>query len=82
MIQKLIRQTVGTDTLFEFSDSARRFLVKNFGESDIYVSFGTTAPASQSIKIASGMAQECEIHTETNAVYVSGDGEVEIQEEF
>lgn len=88
-VQRVKRLTLtGAVTPFEFPSYGGRYLVKNFSDSDIYISFEATVDPSTSIKIASDMAQLCEINERFGAsgqekaktVYISGTGEVEVQQ--
>ena len=74
-------------TEITFNGQARYFFVKNYSDSDIYVSFEENDTEATSVKIASKMAEEVAPtfkytgRTELNAskIYIKGTGEVEVQ---
>lgn len=75
----------GSKTSFVFDYKRPRFVVKNFTDSDVYVSFSQSATDDKSIKIPSGMGQICMVTDEDHGigidtVYVKGTGEVEVQQ--
>lgn len=82
------RETLsGTAQAFIFDKNRSDYLVKNLSEADIYVAFEADAPASRSIKIPSMYAQVCSCFNvegttgmTTTTVYVTGTGEVEVQQ--
>ena len=72
-----------------FTYPSGKYLVKNFSEGDIYVSFADSGQTeNNSMRIASGFGQVCVINErggeagqlKTSSIYVSGSGEVEIQQ--
>lgn len=90
MKQAVIRQTLTNNawTAFTFTGKGRTYFVKNYTESDIYVSFENNDSENESFKIASGMGEEVAISFDvvrdenyfTNVIYVKGTGEVEVQQ--
>lgn len=77
----------GTTTKITFERNCNRYLVKNFSNDDIYVSFDEEFTNDTSIRIPSKFFQEVvggkgkygEI-TRVNAIYIKGSGEVEVQQ--
>lgn len=91
MKQQVLRKTLtGAWEAFSFPHKARRFFVKNYSESPIYVSFENGTAENQSFKIAAGVGEEvaisyAEIQKDpfaysVDAIYAKGTGEVEIQQ--
>ena len=88
MTQQVQRITTSGITAVTFPNASGKYLVKNFSSGDIYVSFEETVAPATSIKIASQMAQVCQINERGGAVgqekaftiYVNGTGEVEVQQ--
>lgn len=79
------RETLaGTSKAISFKVSSPKYLVKNFSSGDIYVSFYSPFETANSIRIASGMGQECvaneRYNPSTNVIYILGTGEVEVQQ--
>ena len=77
----------GTQQALTFDKQRSDFLVKNFSESDVFVAFETNAPEALSIKIPSMYAQVCSCSNvegttcmTTDTIYVTGSGEVEVQQ--
>lgn len=77
----------GSITQVIFPNQCGRYLVKNFSDGDIYVSFEESVELNTSIKITAGMAQVCIINErngsgqeKANCIYISGTGEVEVQQ--
>lgn len=72
----------------EFNTICGRYLVKNFTEDDIYVSFDEDATTNTSIKIPAGYFQEVIANEylggldayKTTSIYIKGTGEVEVQQ--
>lgn len=73
----------------QFSYPSGKYLVKNFSDGDVYVSFAESGQTTDSsIRIASGFGQVCFINErggeagqlKTKSIFVSGSGEVEIQQ--
>lgn len=72
----------------EFDTVCGKWLVKNFTDNDIYVSFASDATTNNSIKIPKDYAQVCianEFVVKSDAfkadtIYVYGTGEVEVQQ--
>lgn len=83
MITTIRKTAIPAGTEYTFGTYSRKFLVKNFSEGDILVSFEPDTPDMNCAKVGAGCAQ-CfdELFHGTGTVYVKGDGEVEIQEEF
>lgn len=87
MKEKIKRVTLSKSTFEEiqFSTKASKFLVKNFSEGDIYVSFDANAKEENAIKIPSQFFQVVIINENMNnyysrdKIYVKGNGEVEVQ---
>lgn len=70
-----------------FETCSGKWLIKNFGSGDIYVSFTEDVNAETSIKIPAGVGQLCVINErygdgceKSFTVYLSGNGEVEVQQ--
>ena len=65
-----------------------QYLVKNFSQGDIYVSFGLPIDTQTSIKIPTMCGQRCVINenggangqVKVNSIYIQGSGEVEVQQ--
>ena len=82
------RETLaGTAQAFTFDKFRSDYLVKNFSEADIYVAFEQGAQQSRSIRIPSKYGQVCSCFNvegttgmTTTTVYVTGTGEVEVQQ--
>ena len=78
--------TTGTPTEVTFEKWSGRYLVKNFSDGDIYVSF--SADITNQIRIASGMGQVCIINErngaqgqeKANSIFIEGNGDVEVQQ--
>lgn len=72
----------------EFDKLCGRYLVKNFAEDDIYVSFDEDATEDTSVKIPAGYFQEVIANEhlggldayKTSSIYIEGTGEVEVQQ--
>lgn len=90
MLQKVQRVTL-TGSGFEeiaFAKEGIKFMVKNFTNGDIFVSFSEGATEDNSIKIPSGYYQLCVANEHggsanaynTDTLYIKGTGEVEVQE--
>lgn len=84
----VIRKMVGGTEVFEFEGYTPDYLVKNFSDNPILVSFNEEITDTNSVKIlpntsevvfvnAKKSASDC---TETNKVYVQGAGEVEVRQ--
>ena len=86
--QQVQRVTLDGDTEITFDKASEAFIVKNFSDSDIYVSFGSEAvDEDTAIRILPLMGQVCGINfkaditnPKTNVVHIKGTGEVEVQE--
>lgn len=63
-----------------FQHKGMEYIVKNFSDSDIYVSFDVDATDEDSILIPSKMGQVCTCGTEVDTIYINGNGEVEVQQ--
>lgn len=81
------KSLLGTQQAITFDKQRSDFLVKNLGENNIYVAFGANEPESRSIKIPAMYAQVCSCSNvegttgmTTDTIYVSGTGEVEVQQ--
>ena len=78
----------GTITAFEFEDKCGKWLVKNFSESEIYVSTEADFVDEEAIKIPSLIGQEVITNEylggldcyKVTTLYVKGTGEVEVQQ--
>lgn len=83
----VLRQTISTKTPFTFSEAGGKFLVKNFSDNPCYVSFEENISQDKEIKVNEGMAQiilDCENYNDRNiykhnTIYVTADGEIEVQ---
>ena len=79
----------GAKTAVQFEDTkCSKFLVKNFGSGDVYVSFAADTADADSIKIPKETGQICvdnEFYEDKvtkhnfDTIYVKGTGEVEVQ---
>lgn len=85
---KLERVTLtGEKQAVTFDEKGKEFLVKNFSEDPVYVSFELDATDDSSIKILPEMAQICSRNgflfapddVGVDTIYVKGTGEVEVQ---
>ncbi|MCQ2059786.1 MAG: hypothetical protein MJY71_08185 [Bacteroidaceae bacterium] len=70
-----------------FPTKCGKWLVKNFSENDLFVSFEEDATEAESVKIAAGMGQVVVDNEYLNgeafkhkSIYLSGNGEVEVQQ--
>lgn len=88
MKQAVIRKTLtGVWTEFAFNMKSSSFFVKNFSDSDIYVSFENNEPEASAFKIKSNIGEEVAIAYNgindksfaVDKIYVKGTGEVEVQ---
>lgn len=88
-IQRVKRvQLAGGVLAVEFETYGGQYLVKNFSDGDIYVSFEEGVSEDTSIKISSGYAQVCIINerdglngqAKAKTLYIKGMGEVEVQQ--
>lgn len=76
----IFRKTISGKEAFEFEANSSEYIVKNFSDSDVFVSFDEDATHDKSIKIPSMFGQVCLAPTNAvNAIYVDGNGEVEVQ---
>lgn len=84
---KVLKKTVSGVTAFNFGSKCFKFLVKNFTSGDITVSFSEKMPEGETATIKAGMGQVV-VDNEYlgglppylhNAIYISGNGEVEVQ---
>lgn len=81
-------QLTGGVSAVEFDNYGGQYLVKNYSGGDIYVSFEETVAEDMSIKISNGYAQICVINerdglngqAKAKTIYISGTGEVEVQQ--
>lgn len=91
-IVKRMELTENAVNTFFFNGKGRDFLVKNFSDSDLLVSFDSEAPDDEWIKIPANMYQVCTVNAlrEANSyrykddiykdkLYLKGSGEVEVQ---
>ncbi len=84
----LRRETLtGVQQTFTFDKARSDFLVKNLGESTIFVAFDPNAIESRSIKIPSKYGQICSCSNVEGTtgmvsatIYITGTGEVEVQQ--
>ncbi len=85
---KIKRVTLsGSAEAIAFENQAKGFLVKNFSEAPVYVSFDEEFEDDEAIMIEAGYWQICVINENenaqeqnyTNIIYVKGTGDVEIQ---
>ena len=78
----------GVEHAFTFEEERVKYMVKNFTAGDIYVAFKSGATQAKSIKIPSMSGQVCcariappePVLARTNTIYVTGTGEVEVQQ--
>lgn len=76
----IFRKTISGKEAFEFEANSAEYIVKNFSDSDVLVSFDENAESDKTIKIPSMFGQVCLAPTNAvNTVYVDGNGEVEVQ---
>lgn len=88
MTQRVLRETLNGEIIkITFPSASGRWLVKNFSNNDIFVSFNENVDEATSIKIASNMYQICIINERNGAgqekrdsIYIKGTGEVEVQQ--
>lgn len=89
MAQQQVRRVslTGSVEAVTFDTCSGKWLIKNFGSGDIYVSFAQEVDPETSIKIPSGVGQLCVINErygdgceKSFSVYLSGSGEVEVQQ--
>ncbi len=84
----LRRETLsGTCHAFTFDKARSEFLVKNLGEGTIYVAFEENATEARAIKIPSKYGQICSCSNVegttgmvSSTIYITGTGEVEVQQ--
>lgn len=87
-VNLLQRKIVSGETEFSFGLKSRNFLVKNFGSNAVYVSFESPVAQATAIKIEGGSYQYCSANVRVDRgmeldfdkIYVSGSGEVEVQQ--
>ena len=88
MKQAVQRKTLaGGWTAFTFNHNCAHFLVKNFSNGVVYVSFENNDDEAESIKIMSLMAEVVAVCFDGNnnpaftvpTIYVKGSGEVEVE---
>ena len=83
---KVQTKTVSGVEAFVFSSVATSFLIKNFTDNDIFVSFEDNFTDSEAIRIGSNMGEEISSNInrslafETNTIFVKGSGSVEVQQ--
>lgn len=76
----------GGQTKVEFDNPSSQYLVKNFSDEDIFVSFEEGTEDDESIKITKDYAQLCVINAYsgqsafTKEIFIKGTGEVEVQQ--
>ena len=90
MKQQIERVTLtGTDfEEIEFTHICGKYMVKNFSDGDIYVSFDEDATEDNSVKIPAGYYQVVIANEyrggldiyKTKTIYIKGTGEVEVQQ--
>lgn len=85
-IQQVQRVTLAGEQDVVFETASEAFIVKNFSDADIYVSFAESVDEATSIRILPLMGQTCVInakadHTnpKSNRIRIKGTGEVEVQ---
>lgn len=76
----------GGEQAVTFEERSANFIVKNFSESDVYVSFTTPLDANSAIRLAPGYGQICSYNQmpgenahSFDTLYLLGEGEVEVQ---
>lgn len=85
---KVKKVNLNGETKVEFDTKSTNWLIKNFSENNLLVSFKEGCPEGDTITIQPGMGQvvaentylgglECYYH---KAIYLSGNGEVEVQQ--
>jgi len=84
------RITLTDDSAFteiEFDFVCGKYMIKNFSDNDLFVSFDQDATDDDSIKIPAGYYQECIANEwlggepfKTSNIYVKGSGEIEVQQ--
>lgn len=88
-VQQIQRITLdGSETPVTFTTKSCRYLVKNFSDTEIYVSFETPLDTNAAIKIPASIAQLCVANEsfgvlnqkQYGTIYISGTGEVEVQQ--
>lgn len=85
---KRLQLTGNTYEEFLFDKNCGKFLVKNFSNNPIYVSFDNSVQDDEAIKIAGGSFQVVIANEyfgvgdyyRTNKIYIKGTGEVEVQQ--
>lgn len=85
---KRLQLTGSTYEEFLFDTNCGKFLVKNFSNNPIYVSFDNSVQDDEAIKIAGGSFQVVIANEyfgsgdyyRTNKIYIKGTGEVEVQQ--
>lgn len=86
MVEQVVKRVTltGSVKIVEFVNSSPKYLIKNFSEGDIYVSFYAPFTNNEAIKIASKFGQEVvaneRFNPATNVIYINGTGEVEVQQ--
>lgn len=86
MKQQVKRLTLTGNWLkVQFNFKAITYFVKNYSDSDVFVSFEENDSEDTSFKIKSGMGEEVAISYsgkkyKTDTLYVKGTGEVEVQQ--
>ena len=88
MKERVFRTTLSGSEFerIQFTNLCKKFIVKNFSDNDVFVSFSKNATESSSIKIPKNFYQVIEFNendvtaNETDTLYCKGTGEIEIQE--
>lgn len=72
---KILRKEIAENTLeeFEFDIKGFQFLVKNFSDNDIFVSFDEEESTDNMIKIPANCSQVCLLTKETSNIELSSD---------
>ena len=78
----------GEVTKIEFDKPCGKYMIKNFSDNDIYVSFDENFNEAEAAKIASNYGQvvignlnfDWTTNHKTNSIYIKGAGEVEVQQ--
>lgn len=84
---KVKRVNLSGKTTISFDTESSKWLIKNFSDGDITVSFDANAKAEESILIPSGMGQvvisnemAVDQFYSSDTIYITGTGTVEVQQ--
>ena len=85
---KRVNLNKDTITPIQFGTNCGQYLIKNYSNTPVYVSFDEDLKEEEAIKIESGMGQEVignyqydwTNYFKTSTIYLKGEGEIEVQQ--